>query len=827
PLDIHMPDLLKPEQAAPRTAKPARAALYIVEYADITGANDATDAIQEKLDEAAADGGGIVFLPGSPITTSPGRAYRIDGSLTVPTGVELRGAVDIGRIPIKIGTIFRVYGGANQTSAPPTVILQEGAGLRGIIFDYPEQEYVNVANLKSYPYAVQGRGKDIYIVNVSIRNGYNGFDLKTYRCDNHYVEFLAGFCYKNVIQVGGGSTGGFIGNLQFNTGALLNGAESKYGTWPNSPTSANSPNYEARFLNDYTQKNMIFFETSDVVDQVLYNNFSYRGKNGFLFTAENGKAANGWFVGNAIDAAAIGLEFRAIGEMDIINPQVVSLRHGNNTVTEYYHLYTHSSFKDTVNIYNMDCWGVPAAFIRADGGVMNIYNSDYEASTQSNSFTTLGNNGRLNLVGGNTMNRSVNRLVEGAIGNISVKGFFFPVQMSNLTATNAQHWLLWRSAWNTPDNVIFDSFSTLEFVETFRDYPIRTTNGITNVPVVSGSNAGSFNAVSGASANSSVRILNEQAVLSMNEQAARAFFQSSAALMPAGLPNSQYHIELRMNIEQIRSISGDGYSEITISMVMDNVDSIDVATFLRQNFALMADEKLITGWNTNTWYRLGIDIDLRDISAKTYTVTLSDDAYNEIASSDPILFPSEFQDNAFGARGIWLDVAASAGGPAGRTTFVVDYALVTRKMVQKAPTVDRTALEALVNAVKNQANEGFTGLSWNAFTKALQTAQALLNDLGTDQAAVDAAETALESAWKALRKWGFVDTAPNKDRITVTDARLILQYLVEKIDLDPAAYAAAAVNGTVENGAPKVTINDARLVLQYLVEKIDRFPAEH
>ncbi|MCL2487804.1 MAG: alpha-L-fucosidase [Oscillospiraceae bacterium] len=54
--------------------------------------------------------------------------------------------------------------------------------------------------------------------------------------------------------------------------------------------------------------------------------------------------------------------------------------------------------------------------------------------------------------------------------------------------------------------------------------------------------------------------------------------------------------------------------------------------------------------------------------------------------------------------------------------------------------------------------------------------------------------------------------------VQVTDARLILQYLVDKIELEPIQLIAADVDG---NG---VSISSARLVLQYLVGKVSGFP---
>ncbi|MCL2488615.1 MAG: InlB B-repeat-containing protein, partial [Oscillospiraceae bacterium] len=59
------------------------------------------------------------------------------------------------------------------------------------------------------------------------------------------------------------------------------------------------------------------------------------------------------------------------------------------------------------------------------------------------------------------------------------------------------------------------------------------------------------------------------------------------------------------------------------------------------------------------------------------------------------------------------------------------------------------------------------------------------------------------------------------DRLSVNDARLLLQYLVGKIQLTPEQLDAANVTG-----GDKVSINDARCILQKLVDKITVFPRE-
>jgi hypothetical protein len=50
-----------------------------------------------------------------------------------------------------------------------------------------------------YPYTIRGTGADIYVANVSIRNGWNGIDMMTNRCDNHYIDYLAGHFFNRGI----------------------------------------------------------------------------------------------------------------------------------------------------------------------------------------------------------------------------------------------------------------------------------------------------------------------------------------------------------------------------------------------------------------------------------------------------------------------------------------------------------------------------------------------------------------------------------------------------------------------------------------------------
>jgi hypothetical protein len=341
--------------------KPAREALYVVTdepfNAKNDGVTDNTVAIQNALNKAHEDGGGYVFLP-------PGK-YKVLGNLTVPTGVELKGSVDVMTTPTGPGSVLEVYAGKNTPSATPFLKLSDGSGVRGVVFNYPEQMYSLLPNPASYPYCIQGGGSDVYMVNIGIRAAYQGIDLFTNRCDNHYVDFVAGHVFNNGIRVGGGSRNGKISNFQFNVIVYACGAESKFGNWPNSIPQGDDGSYQ------YAWDNLDFMILGDCRDQLLYNNFHYGSKRGVVFVSENGKRPEGISLGTGVDGARTGMSFSAAGTdgFDFINSQIVAIGDQNTKYIE-----TTSDFDSEIRFFNSDYWGNPVKGFVMNGGSL-IFNS--------------------------------------------------------------------------------------------------------------------------------------------------------------------------------------------------------------------------------------------------------------------------------------------------------------------------------------------------------------------------------------------------------------------------------------------------------------------
>lgn len=728
-------DWMTADQAKDETVKAAREVLYVAEL-DATGKADVTANLQVLLDKAGQEGGGYVFVPGG--------HYRLNGSLTVPSGVELCGAVDVGRNPYEIGTIFDVYGRQEEA----TVILSANSGLRGIVFDYPEQGNT-VATLKTYPYAVQGRGENVYIVNFAIRNGYDGVDLMSYRCDNHYVKYLAGYCFHSVMKIGGGSVGGKVINYQMNCSSWWNGDESKYGTWDNWPTEAEkTENTGGAWLlnNVYVQTNCVVLTVGDVTDQVLYDNFSYLGAVGAYYVEENGQAADGWNVGNAYDYSTVGIKVDAIEDMDFINVQIVSYNY-TGQVEDTHHMYLTDQCDDTVNVVNVACWAQPNSYVRADSGTINIYCATFTENAKSSNFATIGQEGYINLQNGAITNLGVPSLAQTNLQNLTVEGYVNEYTMAGESDCKWGANMVRVARWDTPQNATIDTTQKMYMAEAFTDYATETVGDVANVLSISGT----FNALSAISVDGNVTLANddgnEMMRLFHNGRVASVYARNAGLRMTNGRSNDSYMLETRLNIKSLRDHESAQVALAVYSMTNTSARSATSLVAFRSDGVYVNEEKL-TSYTADTWYRVQIAFDLTDISNKTYTVTLLDDDYTVLAASEVIPFGAGYQDNTNDV-GV-LEMAAKAGidETAARSTEVLmDYVVVT-----KDPSEASTVTVGDVNG-DGKVNT----------TDARFILQYAAEKIGADKLDMDAAD---------------VD---GKNSVNTTDARMILQYAAEKI----------------------------------------------
>ena len=131
---------------------------------------DCTPAIQRALDDASAAGGGTVFLP-------EGR-YRLEGMLTIPSNVFLRGRWSpIGPDRPAQGTILMIH---NQEHEQSVLISGSGCGVRDLTFWHPEQQVPDSTGSHSSaesPLVIRGQASVVTIENINLINPGRGIDL--------------------------------------------------------------------------------------------------------------------------------------------------------------------------------------------------------------------------------------------------------------------------------------------------------------------------------------------------------------------------------------------------------------------------------------------------------------------------------------------------------------------------------------------------------------------------------------------------------------------------------------------------------------------------
>jgi hypothetical protein len=372
----------------PTTAyKAAKSDLYVVTEAPYgaaaDGVTDDTTAFQAALADAGANGGGIVFVPGG--------NYRLNGNLTVPTGVELRGVFDVPHGTSEKGSLLNVYAGRNNADGTPFIQLESGAGIRGLNFHYPEQIYdeldpVNYG-MVPYPFLIRGLGSDVYAINLAATIPYQLLDLATYRCDRHYIDYIYSTALKTGIHVGNGSTDGQIHNCQFNPSAYTH-----QGLYYDSIPLGTSDNIHQILWRDATP-----YLFGNTVGQVLHENFVFGGAKGLHLAQEDGFGPSGYCMGFGVDACTTAFHIDDVGSggLDPINSQIVS-----TNLSEGHYLETGASFTKTLSMFSSAGWGGHQYSAVINGGNVKLQLFHLARDGESGAFQVLNNAGLQNL-GGN------------------------------------------------------------------------------------------------------------------------------------------------------------------------------------------------------------------------------------------------------------------------------------------------------------------------------------------------------------------------------------------------------------------------------------------
>lgn len=371
--------------------RPASPDLFIVTdapfHAQADGVTDDTAAFQSALAAADANGGGTVWVPGG--------NYRFDGSLTVPSGVELRGIFDTPNDTKVKGSLLNVHAGRNEADGTPFIQLKSGAGIRGLTFHYPDQIYDEADTVNfgmvPYPFLIRGLGADVYAINLAATIPYQLLDLATHRCDRHYIDYIFATALKTGIQAGAGSEDGQIHNCQLNPSAYTH-AGAFYESIPFG-TAADIHIIQWRDATPY--------RFGHVTGQILHQNFVFGGRLGFHLVAENGHGPSGHCLGMGVDQCTIAMQIDAIGSADLqpINSQIVTIDRDEGRYLE-----TGASLGNQIfRMFSSAGWGSHATSAVIHGGDVRLHLFHIARDGDVGTFQVL-NQSSLSSIGGNLEN---------------------------------------------------------------------------------------------------------------------------------------------------------------------------------------------------------------------------------------------------------------------------------------------------------------------------------------------------------------------------------------------------------------------------------------
>lgn len=312
---------------------------------------DDTEAVRKAINDMTS-GGGVVFFPSG--------EYRITSELVVPTGVELRGVNEAPHQATTFGSVLDVAAGKGDENGKPFITLSAHSGLRGLTFHYPEQDTTNVA---PYPWMIRGAGDGVWLINLSSTMPYRMVDLATIKCDNHFVDYVAGNALQEAFRIGGGSNGGRVLNCQLNENYYTNTNK-----FANSPSRLPRGNKAGDATYNYSKAHELAYVVGDCANEILFQNFVFGANKGIVLTGTD-TGPNGWCMGQGGDTCQYDIWAERIGKagMPLINNQLVTVR-SSSSDGSYNYIALAPQFTGTLECLGVDAWGAPTSAVRVDGG---------------------------------------------------------------------------------------------------------------------------------------------------------------------------------------------------------------------------------------------------------------------------------------------------------------------------------------------------------------------------------------------------------------------------------------------------------------------------
>ncbi len=348
PVTFARPDV-SPHRAAP-ARRPASDRLFsVADFGADASAPDNTAAFASALAAAGRTRGGTVYVPAG--------YYRLQGGLTVPAGVELRGCFDVPHHTISGGSVLMPLGGRGERDGTPFLQLESGSGLRGLTIWYPEQDLLDVT---PYPWAVRSLGPNCWVRDVTLGNAYQGVDFGTHPSTGHVISYLAGTVLRKGLWVSKCDGDGWIEDVQFNPHYSVR-----------LPGDLPRPEYGKRDVGgaviDTQRHHLEGIVFGRCRNEHVRGTFLYAAWDGIAFRDDDG-GTNARIIQHGTDTGSRALYIEKVGErgVEFIDAQLVALGRYVQAA-----IVTAPEFSGKVALFNSQVWAGPqTGILRGPGEVL-------------------------------------------------------------------------------------------------------------------------------------------------------------------------------------------------------------------------------------------------------------------------------------------------------------------------------------------------------------------------------------------------------------------------------------------------------------------------
>ncbi|MBE6758401.1 MAG: hypothetical protein E7552_07660 [Ruminococcaceae bacterium] len=346
--------------AAVQTRAPAERTVYTPAALGVTldnrGTQDVTAALNACL-ESVGITGGTLYLPAG--------HYRLESTVYIPRGVQLRGAADLCQMAYNTATVLDIAHTARG------VVLRENSGLCALTVCHPLQTAAHLRENGAplpHDFAVYAKdAADVYVQNVSFLNAYNGILLDG--CDRHYADGVGGTFLQRGIVVQN-SADGIVRDVQLNYQPLVRGHE-----WPNDLLLKGEENARARkrFFQQMQEKSEIFVFDA-VRDEMVFGCFTYLGGRSLVFSGDTTTATVIGFGGDYVSTA---VDIRGGERIQLVNAQSTAFVYTSYTdtpINDVYDVRLRDTFRGVAEMVNFSPRQLPVAVFLVEGGTLRVTN---------------------------------------------------------------------------------------------------------------------------------------------------------------------------------------------------------------------------------------------------------------------------------------------------------------------------------------------------------------------------------------------------------------------------------------------------------------------